>query len=109
MSTLFGAPALNPLHSYLRALLLALGRFVDRSVADMLANWERQALQLMPNQLVEGGRASLRPWGIETAALRSAVASLLASTVTRAPTVRIPDCSAGPRNTKNVCSDPLGF
>ena len=108
MSTSFGAPALNPRQRYLKALLF-LRRFVDRSVADMLANWERQALQLMPNQLVEGGRASLRPWGIETAALRSAVASLLASTVTRAPTVRIPDCSGGPRNTKNVCSDPIGF
>lgn len=109
MSTLFEAPALNLLYPYLKVLLLYLRRFVDRSVADMLANFEREALQLMPNQLVEGRRSSSRPGDIETIALRSAVASLLASTLTRTPTVRIPDCPGSSRNTKKICSDPVGF
>lgn len=38
MSVLFEAPALSPSHRYLRALLLRLRRFVNRSVADMLEN-----------------------------------------------------------------------
>ena len=43
MSTLFEAPALNPIHRYLIALLLRFRRFVNRSVANMLASRERQA------------------------------------------------------------------
>ena len=106
MSTLFGAPALNPLHRYLRVLLLRLQRSIDRLVADMLANWEREALRLTPNQRVEGRQSS--SGGIETLAFRSVVVSLLASTVTGGPTVRIPDRSGGPRDMKKVCSDPVG-
>lgn len=43
MPTLFEAPALNPTYRYLIALLLRLRRFVNRSVANMLASRERQA------------------------------------------------------------------
>ena len=43
MSTLLEAPALNPIHRYLKVLLLRLRRFVNRSVAGMLASSERQA------------------------------------------------------------------
>ncbi|MBI5320265.1 hypothetical protein [Bradyrhizobium sp.] len=43
MSTLFEAPALNPTHRFFKALLLRFRRFVNRSVARMLASRERQA------------------------------------------------------------------
>lgn len=38
MSVLFEAPALSPSYRHLRALLLRLRRFVNRSVAGMLEN-----------------------------------------------------------------------
>lgn len=51
MSILFEAPALNPSHRYLKALVLRFRRFVNRSVANMLANRERQATQYMLSKL----------------------------------------------------------
>ena len=51
MSILFEAPALSPSHRYLKALVLRFRRFVNRSVANMLANRERQATQCMLNRL----------------------------------------------------------
>ena len=47
MSTLLEAPALNPVHRYLKVLLLRFRRFVNRSVAGMLASSERQAARYM--------------------------------------------------------------
>lgn len=53
MSLLFEAPAPTPSHRYLRALLLRFRRFVNRSVANMLADRERQARRLMLQMLAE--------------------------------------------------------
>ena len=54
MSIIFEAPpALTPSHRYLVALLLRFRRFVNRSVANMLANRERQARRLMLRRLAE--------------------------------------------------------
>jgi uncharacterized protein YjiS (DUF1127 family) len=51
MSILFETPALSPSHRYLKALVLRLRRFVNRSVANMLESRERQATQCMLNRL----------------------------------------------------------
>ena len=53
MSILFEAPALSPSHRYLKALVLRFRRFVNRSVADMLASRERQAMRFMLKKLGE--------------------------------------------------------
>ncbi|MFB6450893.1 hypothetical protein [Bradyrhizobium tunisiense] len=45
------ASALSPSHRYLAALLVRLRRFVNRSVADMLAKRERAATQFMMKKL----------------------------------------------------------
>jgi hypothetical protein len=45
------APALSPLHRYLTAVLLRLRRFINRSVANMLASRERAATQFMSKKL----------------------------------------------------------
>ncbi|WP_314949470.1 hypothetical protein [Bradyrhizobium cosmicum] len=47
MPTPFQAPALNSSHNYLAAVLIRLRRFIDRSVAGMLAKRERAATQFM--------------------------------------------------------------
>ena len=51
MSITFEAPALSPSHRYLKALVLRLRRFVNRSVANMLESRERQATQYMLRRL----------------------------------------------------------
>ena len=53
MSILFEAPALNPSHRYLKALVLRFRRFVNRSVADMLASRERQAMRFILKKIGE--------------------------------------------------------
>ena len=53
MPLLFEAPALPPSRRYLLALLLRLRRLANRSVANMLANRERQARRLMLQMLAE--------------------------------------------------------
>ena len=57
MSTLFEAPALNPAQRYLKALVLRLRRFVNRSVANMLESRERQATHYKRKRL-DGHRTS---------------------------------------------------
>ena len=47
MPTLSQAPALSPSHRYLTAILLRMRRFINRSVANMLANRERAAMQFV--------------------------------------------------------------
>ena len=54
MSLLFQTPALSPSHRYLVAVLIRLRRFINRSVANMLANRERAATQFMLKKI--GGR-----------------------------------------------------
>jgi hypothetical protein len=49
----FEAHALLPSHRYLLALLFRFRRFVNRSVANMLATRERQARRLMLQMLAE--------------------------------------------------------
>ena len=51
MSTPSQAPALSPLHRYLVAALLRLRRFINGSVARMLAKRERAAMQFMMTRL----------------------------------------------------------
>ncbi len=51
MSMSYPAPALNPSHRYLTIVLLRLRRFINRSVANMLANRERAATQFMSKKL----------------------------------------------------------
>ena len=98
MSTLFEAPVLNPAHRYLKALLLRLRRFVNRSVANMLANRERQATQFMLTKL---GDRDLKDIGLRRThvGVRSAVFGLvvmssLSSVVTRAEETVVRDHSA---------------
>ena len=88
MSTLFETPALSPSHRYLKALLLRIRRFVNRSVADMLASHERQATQAMLSNL---GDRELKDIGLRRThvGVRGAVfglviASSLTSVVTKA-------------------------
>ena len=57
MSMQYQAPALNPSQRYLAAVLLRLRRFVNRTVANMLANRERAATQFMSKKLGEREKA----------------------------------------------------
>jgi uncharacterized protein YjiS (DUF1127 family) len=88
MSTLFETPALNPAQRQLKALLLRFRRFINRSVANMLANRERQATEFMLRKL---GDRDLKDIGLRrtNVGVRSAmfgviVASSLSSVVTQA-------------------------
>jgi hypothetical protein len=51
MPALFQAPAPSPSYRYLTAVLLRFRRFINRSVANMLANRERQATRFMLKDL----------------------------------------------------------
>ncbi|MBR0718897.1 hypothetical protein [Bradyrhizobium liaoningense] len=57
MSMHIQAPALSPSHRYLTAVLLRVRRFINRSVANMLANCERAATQFMRTRLGEREKA----------------------------------------------------
>lgn len=95
MSTLFETPALNPAQRYLKALLLRFRRFINRSVANMLANRERQATEFMLKKL--GDRdlkdVCLRRThvGVRSAVFGLVVAGSLSSVVTRAEETSVRD------------------
>jgi hypothetical protein len=72
MSTLFEAPALRLSHKYLIVLLLRLRRFINRSVAKMLASHERQAMRLVLRTL---GDRELKEVGLRRTHVRTVPAS----------------------------------
>lgn len=90
MCTSSEAPALNSPRRHVTALLLRLRRFINRSVAAILARQEQQALRSMLRKLVERDAALRRDRaGIRTAvALAFGVAgSLLGSVVIASATL----------------------
>lgn len=116
------APALSPSHRYLAAVLLRLRRFINRSVANMLANREQAATQFMRRGLGdrEPGKAgpsfhrmSVRAvlFGLIIAgALSPAAAKFVhdhrsGATVRESSGKRKPvDCLGSPCNVKKACT-----
>lgn len=119
MSTHTQAPALSPSQRYLAAVLLRLRRFVNRSVANRLANCEREATQFMSKKLGEREKAasfhhmSVRAvlFGlILVGALSPAVATFVhdhhgSGTVQESSGKRKPvDCGDSPCSARKVCT-----
>jgi uncharacterized protein YjiS (DUF1127 family) len=99
MSTLFEAPALNPAQRHFKALLLRLRRFVNRSVANMLANRERQATEFMLKKLSDRDLKDIglrrTHVGVRSAVFGLVVASSLTSVVTQAQETVVRDHRGG--------------
>ena len=99
MSTLFDAPALNPAQRHLKALLLRFRRFINRSVANMLANRERQATQFMLRKLGDRDLKDIglrrTHVGVRSAVFGLVVASSLTSVVTQAEESNVRDHRGG--------------
>jgi len=99
MSTLFEAPALNPAQRYLKGLLLRLRRFINRSVANMLASRERQATEFMLKKLGDRDLKDIglrrTQIGVRSAVFGLVVASSLSSVVTQAEETVVRDHRGG--------------
>jgi len=91
MSILIEAPALITAYRYLIALLLRFRRFVNRSVAEILASREREAMRFMLNRLSRkkgAGTTGVRA-GIRATLLGLVVVGSLSPAVAKAE-----DCDA---------------
>lgn len=103
MSTLFEAPALNPAQRHLKVFLLRVRRFVNRLVANILENRERQATQFMLKKLSERDLkdVGLRRThvGVRIAVFGLVIASSLSSVVTQAEETVVRDQRSGQEQT----------
>ena len=104
MSILFEAPALNPAQRHLKIFLLRVRRFINRSVANILANRERQATQFMLKKLRERDLKDIglrrTHVGVRSAVFGLVVASSLTSVVTQAEETVVRDSAqAAPKAT----------
>lgn len=120
MSTHYQAPALSLSQRHIVAVLLRLRRFVNRSVANRLANCERGATQFMRERLGEREKAgpSLHRISVRAVlfgliivgALSPAVATFVhdhhgdGAVQERSDKRKPVDCPGGPCNSKKACT-----